>query len=217
MGLDLPWYQRYWNWLVGVSKCVTLNCDLGLTRNGVNVNSLLVDAAGSTLRLVILATLLAIVIGIATGILTAIRQYSGFDYVVTFLAFLFFSLPVFWAAVLLKDFGAIRFNNWIADPQISISTMIIAGVVLGLIMQGILGGDLRRRLITGFGTAAFVFGALYYFTFVGWFRDPALGVGIVALAAAGGAVVTVSLLSGLGNRRVLYSTLTTVGFGVITF
>src|SRR5690625_1068650 len=150
---DLPWYQRYWNWLVGVSKCVTLNCDLGLTRNGVNVNSLLVDAAGATLRLVILVTLLAIVIGIATGILTAIRQYSGFDYVVTFLAFLFFSLPVFWAAVLLKDYGAIRFNNWIADPQISTSTTITIAAVWGLILQGIMGGDLRRRLLTAGVTA----------------------------------------------------------------
>jgi len=217
MGLDLPWYQRYWNWLVGVSKCVTLNCDLGLTRNGVNVNSLLVDAAGATLRLVILATLLAIVIGIATGILTAIRQYSGFDYVVTFLAFLFFSLPVFWAAVLLKDYGAIRFNNWIADPQISIPTMVIAGVLIGFILQGVLGGDWRRRLITGVGAGIFVFGALYYFTFVGWFRDPALGVGIIAIAAAGGAILTVALISGLANRKVLYSALTTVVFGVVAF
>ncbi|HLR55247.1 MAG TPA: ABC transporter permease [Actinomycetales bacterium] len=217
MGLDLPWYQRYWTWLVGVSKCVTLNCDLGLTRNGVSVNSLLVDAAGSTLRLVILATLLAIVIGIATGILTAIRQYSGFDYVVTFLAFLFFSLPVFWAAVLLKDYGAIRFNNWIADPQISTSTMIIIAVVLGLILQGIMGGDLRRRLLTAGVTAVFTFGALFYFTFVGWFLDPALGVGIIALAAAGGAVIVVTLISGLENRRVLYSALTTVAFGAVAF
>src|SRR5690625_7724156 len=106
MGLDLPWYQRYWNWLVGVSKCVTLNCDLGLTRNGVNVNSLLVDAAGATLRLVILATLLAIIIGVAIGILTAIRQYSGLEYVVTFLAFIFFSFLVFCSAFLLQAYVA---------------------------------------------------------------------------------------------------------------
>lgn len=93
MGLDQPWYSRYWDWLTGVSKCVALNCDLGTNRNGVDVGSMLGAAASSTLRLVVFATVIAIVVGIIVGILTAIRQYSGFDYVVTFLAFLFYSLP----------------------------------------------------------------------------------------------------------------------------
>ena len=35
---------------------------------------------------------------------SAIRQYSLFDYASTFLAFLFFAMPMFWFAVLLKEF-----------------------------------------------------------------------------------------------------------------
>ena len=62
--------------------------------------------------------MLAIVIGVSLGIVTALRQYSGLDYGVTFMAFLFFSLPVFWVAVLLKEFGAIGFNNFLRDPHI---------------------------------------------------------------------------------------------------
>ena len=54
-------------------------------------------------------------IGIAIGIVTALRQYSGFDYTITFFTFLFFSLPVFWVAVLLKEFVAIQFNDFLAD------------------------------------------------------------------------------------------------------
>ena len=54
--------------------------------------------------------LAGVFIGIAIGMVTALRQYSGFDYSITFVAFLFFSLPVFWIAQLLKSYLAIGFN-----------------------------------------------------------------------------------------------------------
>lgn len=217
MGLDLPWYERYWAWLRGVGGCFRGACDLGTNRNGVDVTSMLGNAAASTLRLVVLATLLAIVIGIAVGIITALRQYSGFDYAVTFLTFLFFSLPVFWAAVLLKEFGAIRYNNWIADPTISPLQAILAGVILGFVLQAVLGGDLRRRLLTAGVTAVFVVAALLYFTAVGWWRQPALGIGVVLIVSLAAAVGLTAIFAGLANRRVLYATLTTVGVGVIAY
>ena len=217
MGLDQPWYQRYWNWLRGAAGCVYGACNLGTNRNGVNVTSLLGNAASSTLRLVILATLLAIVIGIAVGIITAIRQYSGFDYVVTFLTFLFFSLPVFWAAVLLKEFGAIRYNDWIASPTISFTQALLIGLVLAVILQSVLGGDWRRRALTAGITVVFVVAALMYFTAAGWWRAPALGIGIVTLVSIAAAVGVTALVAGLANRRVLYATLTTVGVGVIAY
>ncbi len=34
--------------------------------------------------------------------ISALRQYSGFDYSVTFIAFLFFALPTFWVGQFLK-------------------------------------------------------------------------------------------------------------------
>jgi peptide/nickel transport system permease protein len=217
MGLDLPWYQRYWTWLVGVGRCVTLNCDLGRTSTGVDVTSALADAAGSTLRLVTLATMLAIIIGVTLGILAAIRQYSGFDYAVTFMAFLFFSLPVFWFAVLLKQYGAIEFNNWIADPQVSITATIVIALLAGVTLASVMGGDSRRRLITFGATAVFVAAALLYFDTVGWWRKPALGIGIIVVVAAGAGGLLTILTTGLRNRKVLYAALTTVAAGVIGY
>ncbi|GMA30569.1 ABC transporter permease [Litorihabitans aurantiacus] len=216
--LDEPWPVRYWDWLTGVAGCVGPGvCDLGQNINGAEVSTLLANAASSTLRLVTIATVLAIVVGIVVGIVTAIRQYSGLDYVVTFLTFLFFSLPVFWAAVLLKEFGAIRYNNWIADPQISPVQAIVTGLILGLILQSVLGGSWKRRLATGGGTAVFVVAALLYFTSVGWWRAPALGIGIVAVVSIAAAVGLTAIFAGLANRRVLYATLTTVGVGIIAY
>ena len=68
-----------------------------------------------TLKLVGAATVLSIVVGVAVGIVTALRQYSGFDYLVTFFTFVFFALPVFWVAVILKTSGGINFNDWLRD------------------------------------------------------------------------------------------------------
>ena len=94
-------------WLGGAAKCLYGQCDLGTASNGQSVNALIASATEVSIRLVILATCLAIVTGVTLGILTAIRQYSGFDYAITMMAFVFFSLPVFWFAVLLKQHAAV--------------------------------------------------------------------------------------------------------------
>jgi peptide/nickel transport system permease protein len=215
MNLNLPWYERYWMWLTGVGKCFALNCDLGTDSRGAAIDTALINAAGATLRLVTLSTLLAIIIGVTMGILAAIRQYSGFDYAVTFAAFLFYSLPVFWVAVLLKEYGAIRFNDWIAEPSVSLTASIIIAVLFAVTISSVVGGDTRRRLISGAATGIFIFGALLYFDAANWWRQPALGLPLVIIIGIAGAVLLTVLTTGLANRRVLYAGLTTVAAGVV--
>ncbi len=217
MNLDMPWWQRYLTWLAGASKCLVLQCDLGTTRDGANVNTLLLSSAGASLRLVTLSVVLAIVIGVALGVLTAIRQYSGFDYAITFLAFLFFSLPVFWAAVLLKDFGAIRFNNWIADPALSTTAIAVVALVFALLVASVLGGDIRRQALTFLVTAVVVFGAVTVFDQVGWWRQPALGLPLIVLGGLAALAFFLTLTVGLAQRRILYAGLGTVALGVVSY
>nr|WP_241744101.1 ABC transporter permease [Cellulosimicrobium arenosum] len=217
MDLNDPWWVRYWGWLTGVAKCFTLNCDFGVDRTGRDVGSLLTQAAGSTLRLVVLATVLAIIIGIALGILTAIRQYSGFDYAVTFGAFLFFSLPVFWAAVLLKEYGAIKFNDWIAEGWVNPVTILVVAALLGFVVQAVIGGETRRRLWTALATFGFVAVVMFVFNATDWYRNPSMGPIVVLLFGAGAAVLVTSLVTGLANRRVLYAALTTAVVAVISY
>jgi glutathione transport system permease protein len=52
----------------------------------------------------------SMLLAILTGVISAIRQYSRFDYATTFLTFLFFSMPAFWFAALLKS-GGIWYNQ----------------------------------------------------------------------------------------------------------
>ncbi|MBB1514103.1 ABC transporter permease [Tessaracoccus sp. MC1627] len=202
MGLNLPWYERYLDWLGGASKCLIGQCDLGVALNGQSVNALVAVAAASTLRLVVFATLLAITTGVILGIITAIRQYSGFDYGVTLFAFIAFSLPVFWLGVLLKHYAAIEFNNWIVDADLSWPVIIGVAVVLAFILQAAMGGDLKRRLITFAAIAAGAAAILIYFDAVTWFRRPAIGIPVYVLAVLGAAALVIMLTSGFQNHRV---------------
>lgn len=209
MNLDMPWYQRYWAWLTGVGKCFALQCDLGTNRSGVSVNSLLELAASSTLRLVLLATLLALVFGIAIGILTAVRQYSGLDYGVTFTTFLFFSLPVFWAAVLLKEYMAISYNDWVREPDFSVVQIAAIAVIAGFLLQVFLGGSARRRIITFAATAVFFAAALPSLTAAEYFRNPQLGYIGVAVLTFAVALSATAMSVGVKTKQVLYPALIT--------
>ncbi len=118
LNLDVPPPLRYFLWLGALFRG-----DFGVSVQNQPVNILLSNAITSTLTLVTTATVVAIVLGLTVGIVSALRQYSGFDYSVTLISFLFFSLPIFWVAVLLKQYGAIQLNNWLAEPTIAIPVM----------------------------------------------------------------------------------------------
>ena len=102
--LDVPPPLRYFIWLRGVLGIFFGRPDFGESRTGQEVSEMIALAIPTTFRLVAGATVIAIVLGISIGIITALRQYSRFDYAMTFVAFLLFSLPIFWVAVLLRNF-----------------------------------------------------------------------------------------------------------------
>ncbi|MDO5736896.1 MAG: ABC transporter permease [Propionibacteriaceae bacterium] len=202
MRLDLPWYQRYLTWLGGASKCLVGACNLGKNAAGQDINSLVVNAAGSTLQLVFLATVLAIFIGVTLGVVSAVRQYSGFDYATTLMAFVFFSLPVFWFAVLLKHYAAIQFNNWLVDPRFSVLTILVVAAIVGFILQAAMGGPVKRRLMTFGAVAVVVAGVMFYFDAVMWFRRPAIGLPIYILGVLAVGTLILYLGAGLANKKV---------------
>ena len=93
----------------------------------------------SLLRLVILATLLSIVIGVIVGI-DRDSPVLGIDYVTTFLAFV--PSPSFlWLAVLLKEWCD-PLQRLIASGRISTTAIILISIGLGLALQFIMGGQL---------------------------------------------------------------------------
>ncbi|MGH9242989.1 MAG: ABC transporter permease [Acidimicrobiales bacterium] len=109
LGLDGNGFVRYGRW---IDQLVTER-SLGTDFNGNPIGPQLQRALLVTGRLVLAALAISVLLGLAVGVLSALRQYSVFDYASTFGAFLFFSLPIFWLAVLLKNFIAIPANDFL--------------------------------------------------------------------------------------------------------
>ena len=205
--LDVPPPVRYFNWLLGILGLAGGAPTLGLTLEGSLVLDIIGMAIPISIRLVIIATILSIVIGISIGIISALRQYSRFDYSITFIAFLFFSLPIFWVAVLLKQFAAIEFNNFLYDPVIAANWMIGLALLGAFIFASILGGERKRFFITLASAFALNFATLYYISATSWLITPSLGPVLITLMALGIAVGITQLSAGLSNRRVLFISL----------
>ena len=88
LNLDVPPPLRYFIWLEGVLGGFVGDFDLGMTREAQPVLSALTTAIPTTIRLVFGATIIAIVLGISLGIISALRQYSRFDYSIDICSFL---------------------------------------------------------------------------------------------------------------------------------
>lgn len=218
LNLDTPPVVRWALWLGGVGKCFVGQCDLGRSWvTNEDVIAMLGTAIPSTVQLIAASTFLAIGLGIVVGIASALRQYTGFDYGVTFMSFVLYSLPSFWVAVLLKLWGAIGFNDFLRDPTFSVTTVVLLATLAGLIWQALIAGDLRRRL-TVFGVATVANGlALWGMSATTWLLDPKLTiVGVLVLGVAA-AYATTALAAGLRNKRALYASLTTVAVGVALY
>jgi len=216
--LDVPPFLRYFIWIGGVFGFSGKGLlDLGVTVQNQPVNVLLSQAMGSTLQLVTTATVIAIILGLVVGITTALRQYSGYDYGVTFLSFLFFSLPIFWVAVLLKQYIAIGFNDFLSDPVILWWIIPILAVISGAIWMSILPGKTKQKAITFSVAALATAGIITWMKLSDWFTYPQIGwVGIV-LTLAGIAFGVTAISTGLKNRRALRASLVVAALGVAVY
>jgi peptide/nickel transport system permease protein len=217
LNLDVNPVARYFLWLKGVAGCFIGQCDLGssITTNQ-PVTDDLVGRILITLKLVLAASLLAVMIGVAIGIVTALRQYSGFDYTITFFTFLFFSLPVFWVAVLLKELVAIQFNDFLTAGA-HIPWWFIWGVAIIAFFLGysLFGGPQSRRVLFGGIGALVVGGIAYYMSVTQWLLDPGLGPVVIAISGVGIALGVTELTAGLKNKKALNTSLTTAGAGLV--
>jgi peptide/nickel transport system permease protein len=212
LNLDLHPVLRYFAWLGDV-----LTGDFGLSaRTQQPVIDELKTRVPMTLKLVGFATVLSILIGTAVGIVTALRQYSGFDYITTFFTFVFFSLPVFWVAVILKGVGGISFNDWLRDGAHFAPWFIaLLGIAATALAFSITGGRLRRRVPIALGMGALVTAVVVYVNETQWMLDPGLGPVVVGIFAVAIAYGVTAVMAGTRNRKALYSAMTTAAIGIV--
>jgi peptide/nickel transport system permease protein len=95
MGLDQPLLVRYARWLQQLAQG-----NFGRSfKQKAPVADLLKDRIGNTLRLAVAALAIALVIGLTSGVVMALKQYSWLDYVLSVLTLAQWSTPPFFVAL----------------------------------------------------------------------------------------------------------------------
>jgi len=145
MGLDRPIHVQYWSWLKNFVRG-----DWGYSFTTKRpVLSEIWDRLPNTLYLTGISLIVALIIAIPAGIISATRQYSVFDHITTTLAYIGRSMPVFYSGLLLiivfsiwlrwlpsggmqtlgKEFSVIDSLRHLFLPVLSLSTLIAAKYV----------------------------------------------------------------------------------------
>ncbi|MFO1274333.1 MAG: ABC transporter permease [Rubrivivax sp.] len=107
-GLDDPIWQRYLHWLVSMLKG-----DWGFSFvSRVNVDVLILQRLPTTIIVIGLSQVLAILVALPVGILAAVKPYSWFDRIASTVAFVGFSLPTFFTGVVFILFFSI-YLGWL--------------------------------------------------------------------------------------------------------
>lgn len=107
LGLNIPKHQQYFNWLGAI-----VHGDLGtslVTRRPALVE--IAERLPNTMYLSFTAFVVALIVSIPIGLVSAVRQYSWFDHVMTTIVFIGHSIPVFWLGLILIIIFSVTLKN----------------------------------------------------------------------------------------------------------
>ena len=143
MGLNDPVMVRFGRYLWGM-----LHGDLGhsykLKRP---VTQLIMTAFPNTVKLAITSALVAWIIGIPTGIISAIRKDTLLDRTLMGFSLVGISLPVFWAAMLLQYILGYKLKLLPISGYSTVRHMIMPAIVLGWASSGSIARLTRSSLL----------------------------------------------------------------------
>ncbi|MPY67901.1 ABC transporter permease [Deinococcus sp. SDU3-2] len=116
LGLDQPAHIQYFHWVRGF-----LTGEWGYSiRTGQPVTREVVEHLGPTLLLGGTSFLLALLLAVPLGVVSALRRSSAVDYGITFASFLGISMPVFWLALMLQLLFSVQ---WRLLPSAGMTTI----------------------------------------------------------------------------------------------
>jgi len=134
-GLDQPWYLQYGRWIGQLAQG-----DLGTSwRTGKPVVSLILERLPVTLELTLFSVAFALVLGIAAGIVSAVRRDQVVDNVTRVGTLLGLSVPVFWQGTMLILFFSLYLRwmppvMWVdftTDWRRNLTIMLLPALCLG--------------------------------------------------------------------------------------
>lgn len=153
-GLDKPLPVQYVRWLGHA-----LRGDLGEDQRSLSVSHTIITKLPVTLELAGLSVLIAILIGIPTGVLAAVRRGKVTDYVSTTIGLIGLSVPHFWLGLMLISVFSVNLH-WlpagdyvpIAHPLSNLEHMILPAIVLGTGFAAVLMRQMRSAMLESMGS-----------------------------------------------------------------
>ncbi len=127
LGLDDPLYIQYWKFLGAL-----LQGDLGRsTRTGRPVTIELGDKFPHTVELTMASLLIATLLGLPAGIISATKRYSIFDNLSMLIALLGVSMPVFWLGLMLMLLFSVSLGWLPSSGRGTLLHLVLPAMTLG--------------------------------------------------------------------------------------
>ena len=121
LGADLPFFEQFFNYLKGI----VLHFDFGTSyRSGKPVFDSILSRFPTTFQLALWSMLLSSVLGIALGIISAVKQYSVLDNALTTLAMLLSAMPGCWLGLMVLVLFALTLGAAASEMRLTRSTML---------------------------------------------------------------------------------------------
>ncbi|AJY45925.1 ABC transporter permease [Martelella endophytica] len=149
--LDQPIPVQYLFWVKGV-----LSGDLGMSmRHNLPVLDLILLKLPVTLQLAVMGIVVALVLGITGGIISALRPNTAVDYSANVVSLAGISVPNFWLGILLILFFSVKLG-WLPasgyvspfqDLRMNLATTIMPAFVLGTAIAGIIMRHTRSAML----------------------------------------------------------------------
>ncbi|MBE0689886.1 MAG: ABC transporter permease, partial [Anaerolineae bacterium] len=130
LGLDRPLLEQYVTWLVGNDwQLIDVNGDgsalepgtrLGVVRGDFGLSFVtrrpawtrIDERLPATLTLMVPSYLITLVLALGVGVYSSIRQYTFVDNLITGSSFFFYSMPIFFIALLVIFIFGVQFSRW---------------------------------------------------------------------------------------------------------
>lgn len=143
MGLDQPLYVQFFKYIANA-----LRGDFGTSyRLNRNVTQIILDSFPNTVKLSLMAAVVAWFIGIVAGIIAAIRQNRILDRLFMGCALMGVSMPVFMTALVLQYLFAFKLKWFPVSGFDSLRAMILPAIVLGWNSAGSIARMTRSNLV----------------------------------------------------------------------
>ena len=143
MGLDQPLYVQFFRYIANA-----LRGDFGTSyRLNRNVTGIILEAFPNTVKLSLLAAVIAWLIGIVSGIVAAIRQNKLLDRVFMGVSLMGVSMPVFMTALVLQYVFAFKLKWFPVSGFDSFKAMVLPAIALGWNSAGSIARMTRSNLV----------------------------------------------------------------------